>query len=727
MSLRARFLVLLFIALLPFLGVYLHTSISIHSERNDDLRRLAMSETTRFADELERIITGMKQLLVAAANAYDVTSRDCGAYMARLQESFEFISSAGFASPSGEVLCLNEPFPDRLSIADRAHFKRAVESRDFAVGDAAVGRVTGRSFLGFAYPVYDGTTRRLIGVVFASIKLSWLRGEFAKKAMSAEEVIVVTDGTGAVITSAPVATPPGTRLSSRWLTLLNEPRPGFVEENLNPLFSQQPQFVGYSPNAVPPYGLAVFVGLDQREATRAIVSATRSSIVAMSIALIAAVLLYLWFARRAIRVPLHRILEVLNRVQEGMAHTRTGLSKRQGELGQIGVAVDHLLDTLQTQDQQKRSAELDMQRSRDEALRVSAGKTQFLASASHDLRQPLQTLALTAQILAMRHVNDQDSRDIETIKRAVANLGAMVDSLADIAQIDRGLITPRIRPVYLNEVFKAMADEFRLVAQERKMGLVVASSDVWVRSDHTLLGRMIRNLISNALKFTPPGGQVTLMSAVDADSVTIQVKDTGMGIPKDKHEEIFEEFRQLHNPERNRQKGLGLGLAIVRSLSLLLQHPVKVESPPGGGAIFTINVPRSYAPDSDAMIEAAPVREFRGTVLLVEDNREVAEATRRLLICIGAHVRVSYTAEEAFRMLEDGRFDAVVSDYRLPGLSGLAVIERTQQKHAAAIGILMTADSSPELETLTRERHIRLLHKPADPSILLDALTCSLA
>jgi len=724
MLLRTRLVTLIIAAAAPLLAVALYDVRHHRAEGQDELRHLAAMHADVLSDELQRIIVGMEQQLVAAADSPVVISGvHCDDYMARVHKQFDFLSSFGFSNPEGEVVCLNEPFErGKLHNDDRHYFRHAVESNGFVIGEAVVGRQTGRRALTFAYPSRDERTGLLRGVVFASLKLDWLADQLSQKPLLPNTSVTIVDGNGSVLLHLPDNEHVGDRLPDRWLRLLTATEPGVIDNNEDLLFDDIPRIVGYVPATTKSYKLFVIVGLNKKQAIKAIESASRRGILTALIALSIGVLLTGLLSRYAIRRPLDRILAVANALKAGDIKARTGLTNRDTEFGQIGVAFDHLADTLSARQREKDVAELELRRSRDQAMRESASKAHFLASASHDLRQPLHALSLTAELLAARHREDDDAPAVDVIKRAVGNLGNMVDTLAEVAQLDAGMIVPKLQTVDTRALLASLKDEFAAVAAQRNMVIVIRPCEFCVRSDPVLLEHMARNLVSNAIRFTSEGGRVELACSLEGDRVRISVSDTGIGIPAEKHAEIFEEFRQLNNPERDRKKGVGLGLAIVQRLSRLLDHPVSVESQPGKGSTFGILVPRA-----SGVQEAAPrvsISDVRPglNVLLVEDDELVAQSTQQLLLSWGARVTLAKNADEAFALLERSSFEAVISDYRLPDESGFKVIARVRDRSPEAIATLVTADASRNIEKAAKAQNIALLRKPVQPMLLLSHL-----
>jgi two-component system, sensor histidine kinase len=224
------------------------------------------------------------------------------------------------------------------------------------------------------------------------------------------------------------------------------------------------------------------------------------------------------------------------------------------------------------------------------AEQANQAKSKFLAAVSHDLRQPVQALVFLNRLLAARLTGHPAEEMVNRHQAALDALTSLLDSLADISKLDAGMITPEIQEVSVMLLLERLHATYAPRFAAQRLKLKVVGCAVWVRSDPSLLARILGNLVDNALKYTEAGG-VVIGCRRRSDRLHIRVIDTGLGIPPERLNDIFEEFTQLANPERDRTKGLGLGLSIVQRLAQLLGHDVQVHSVPGRGSSFTVVVP----------------------------------------------------------------------------------------------------------------------------------------
>ena len=356
--------------------------------------------------------------------------------------------------------------------------------------------------------------------------------------------------------------------------------------------------------------------------------------------------------------------------------------------------------------ERRRTAEALSAASRQAEL-ASLAKSRFLAAASHDLRQPLQTLALLQGLLAKKVVGEKAQRLIGGIDEALGAMTGMLNTLLDINQIEVGAVKPEIVDVPMNELFDRLREELTYHAQAAGLALRMVPCALSVRSDPRLLEQMLRNLISNALKYTQRG-RVLVGCRRRQGKLRIEIWDTGIGIPPSELKAIFEEYHQVDNPARQRSQGLGLGLSIVKSLGELLGHPIWVRSRQGKGSVFSIEVPlqpsgHSSAADlhlrasDDTPAQTAP---RTGAILIIEDDPEIREHLKLFLNEEGYHVTAAVDGPAALEAAARGamRPDLVVADYNLPnGMNGVQVSQELSQGLDRRIPfIILTGDISTE-------------------------------
>lgn len=286
-----------------------------------------------------------------------------------------------------------------------------------------------------------------------------------------------------------------------------------------------------------------------------------------------------------------------NRTKQRVLHTGPD------ELGQLARGINSMADAVaQTQEDLVRrinEATASLRLERDSAAQAAESRSRFFAAASHDLRQPAHALGLFATRLERDARHSPLLPRIEQLVQSVKSLQQMLDELLDYSRLSGGVYQTSPRPIRASEVITALAEEFEPVARAKRLALRQHVSDCWLHTDPTLLNRILINLVSNALHYTEQGG-VLIACRRGAGYARIEVWDTGIGIPADQQQAVFEELVQLVNPERDPGKGLGLGLAIVKRTADLLGHPLRLRSRIGRGSCFSLTVPLATASDAPA-------------------------------------------------------------------------------------------------------------------------------
>jgi signal transduction histidine kinase/CheY-like chemotaxis protein len=359
---------------------------------------------------------------------------------------------------------------------------------------------------------------------------------------------------------------------------------------------------------------------------------------------------------------------------------------------------------------------------KDEAERGNRAKTRFLAAASHDLRQPMHALGLFVAELGQKPHAPDTRRLVEQIAISAETMENLLDSLLDISRLDVGALDRQIKPFPLQPLLERIEVDYRREAGLRGQRLRLRPTSLWVESDPLLLERILHNLISNALRYTP-GGTILVACRKRGRKVRIEVRDNGPGIAPEAQEAIFQEFVQLDNPERNRAKGLGLGLAIVRRLTDLLEHPLQLKSSPGRGSLFAIELPSAAPGILTDHHQPAPAQALaRLRVVLVDDDELALASTTGLLESWGCQVNAADTGAALLATLRPGDEapDIIVCDYQIAGTGdGLQLIEQLRGHFARQIpAVILSGDTSPATATAIQQADIPLLHKPVRPAKL---------
>jgi signal transduction histidine kinase/CheY-like chemotaxis protein len=365
------------------------------------------------------------------------------------------------------------------------------------------------------------------------------------------------------------------------------------------------------------------------------------------------------------------------------------------------------------------------------AARANRDKSRFLAAASHDLRQPMHALTLFAGALEKRLANSPDRPLMQNMNECIASLDRSFNAMLDISKLDAGVVEATRHSFPIRDVFRRLHMHFAGQAEAAHLQLRFKPGGKMVTTDPQLLERILGNLIQNAIKYTREGGVVVVARNANAGrDVSIEVWDTGRGIPEPELPRIFDEFYQLDNPQHDRTRGLGMGLAIVKRLVLLLGHSLEVSSRPARGTMFRIRVPgmdQSALEGMDVGAETVPSPIGNaGTLLVIDDEAKIRESTALLLEQWGYQAIVAGSGAEACaRAREYGQaIHAIISDLRLRnGETGLHAIDAVQHVLGQPLpALLVTGDTSEEQIQKVHDSGHMVLFKPVRPKELYSAL-----
>ena len=354
----------------------------------------------------------------------------------------------------------------------------------------------------------------------------------------------------------------------------------------------------------------------------------------------------------------------------------------------------------------------------EEAVRANESKSRFLASASHDLRQPLHALALLSAHAVDLSQDKKLTPVLQQIQTSTRVLGELIHALLDISRLDAGVMVPVLQQFRLQDVLDSVIDEAAIVAEGRGLSLRVRPTALWTESDPVMLARIIRNLVMNAIHYTATGG-VLVASRVRHGQLTIEVWDTGIGIAPADQQSVFEEFVQINNPSRESNHGVGLGLSIVAKLTSLLNHGIALRSRLGRGSVFSVTVPIANPARHTPPLAGAPsvaADAMRGVrVLLVEDDALVRNATHSLLLGWGCSCAIALDFPSALVSANAGtfEFDIIIADYRLGTATGVEVANAVRALAKRTIPVIViTGDIAISIDLSALNQPYAILGKP---------------
>ena len=427
--------------------------------------------------------------------------------------------------------------------------------------------------------------------------------------------------------------------------------------------------------------------------------------------------------------PLMEILDAVRAISAGNFRVRLPLTAR-SELRELQQGINQMSEALQ-------SFQEDMQHQVDEATaglveqknaaeQANQSKSKFLAAASHDLRQPMHAISLYVEALKPRLQGREAAATLEKIDAAVVAMEGLFNSILDVSKLDAGVVVPEMSPVSVKSLLHGLYEDFQYEAAKKGIRLRMRCGSGLVLTDPVLLGRILRNLVSNAIRYTDRGG-VLLTARRRGEVFRFQVWDTGRGIAKEHLPQVFQEFFQVGNPHRDRSQGLGLGLAIVDRLAKLLGYPLTVRSMPGAGTIISVDVPMLRAQVENVSDKEATLVDMtllRGRVAVVDDDAMVRDSLAGLLREWGLEVWAASDQAELLAEIKTAP-DVLITDYRLGEGDGLALADALARALplASCQEIVITRDTSPAGVRALEASGYPVLHKPVRPARLRALLT----
>ena len=437
------------------------------------------------------------------------------------------------------------------------------------------------------------------------------------------------------------------------------------------------------------------------------------------IALLFVISMVLVIVRMNISKPLQLLTDSINRYTplhkvEEFEDEKVILA-REDELGRMGRSFNRLKQDLWEQSEGLQNAKID-------AERANKAKSLFLASASHDLRQPLNAMQMYIAALQSKVKDKEILRIIEDINSVSISTARLLNALLDVSELEVGAIKPRFESFSVNNMLISIFQSFLPLAKDKGLNFRVVPSSLYVRSDPALLERILGNFMSNAIRYTNKGS-VLIGCRKRGDKVVIEVWDTGCGISDDQMSLIYEDFYQIENKERDRGKGLGLGLALAKRLAESLEHSINSKSTLGAGSCFSVAVDIAENNTEKNQDESfMNIMNLSGAnILLVEDDMDVLKATKQLLESWGCKVKTARNKDEVMNLIKENPYDnpdIILADNRLPGdASGIDITYLIQEKLQASIPcVIMTGDVERNHVQSIIDQGFPVLLKPIQPA-----------
>ena len=603
-SLRARLLLLVLLAVIPALGLTLYTNLEERQLRKAQVQEQAMRLSRLVSADHERLIEDARRLLVTLARLPAVRDRNraaCNALFADLLTQHSSYANLGVVDANGSIFCSALPMTGPVYAGDRAFFRRALETRDFAIGEYQVGRITGKATVNFGYPVL-GDAGHVRAVVFAALDLAWLNELASQAGLPPGSMLTVIDRNGTILSRYPDDGKWVGKLMPESLVLkaiLTQQGNGTTEapgtDGIPRLFSFAP-FGGAAQSA----NAYVSVGIPA-----AVAFAGANQILARNLAALGLVaglaLAAAWVGGNLFIVrQIQALVRATKRVAAGELGVRTGLPQGQGELSQLAGAFDQMAESLERaherrlleEELRRKNYQLEQQNlAIQEANRL---KTEFVSMVSHELRTPLTSIQGYAELLLEdEQIAGEERESLTIVKKNADRLLGLINDLLDLSRIEAGRVDLQRTSLDLARLIPEVAGSLRplIEAKRQRLRLDLAEALPAVWADANRVTQILTNLISNAHKYTLVEGSITVAARRDDGFVRVDVSDTGVGLSPEDQAQLFTKFFRAHDRSLQAGGGTGLGLVITRLLVELHGGRITVSSAPGKGSTFSFSLP----------------------------------------------------------------------------------------------------------------------------------------
>jgi signal transduction histidine kinase/ActR/RegA family two-component response regulator len=690
-SLRSRLMLLVALAITPIavmtvMGGLREREAAIRASQ-ENLQRLTGLAAANEAQSLERA----RQILVDLVSVPDLmgpTDR-CNALLADVLDRNEGYANFGLIRLDGEVTCSAVPMLHPVNLGDRRHFRRAVAERRFIAGDYVFGRVIRRHTINLTYPVID-RSGRVVAVVFSAMDLAGLDTFINDINLPLGSILETADSGGLLISRRP--DPErwfGKKISADLLKAMRNPALAPVvlrgEDGVERLHA----FARVGGPSLSEY--TVTIGVPVETITASAREAQLMSLLGLGATTLLA-LLAAWLAGDILIVQrVRKLMDTARRIAAGELQARSGIAYGNEEIGRLAAALDEMAAALQAKEAARSQAEREL-RAADQR------KDEFLAMLAHELRNPLAPISTGAHLLKLLHSdNAQITQTCAIIARQVEHMTSLVDDLLDVSRVTRGLVSLSTQVLDLRKVVDDAAEQVRplITARRHKVVLDLPSAPSRVKGDHKRLVQVVANLLGNATKYTPEGGHITLCLGEEGDSHVLTVRDDGIGMEAGLVDRVFDLFTQAERTPDRSQGGLGLGLALARSLVELHGGSVSAASPGlGKGSTFTVRLPRF---EQEAELQVAEAVRHAATaqaplrVLVVDDNLDAAHTLNLFLAAAGHRVEIAYNALDAIDMAKVFAPQVCLLDIGLPDLDGNELARRLRTLPQTREAVLVAA------------------------------------
>jgi two-component system, sensor histidine kinase and response regulator len=602
-ALTGRLFLLVTIAVMPALVIQAVNEYYLRLARADDIRKQVIQTTNQFGEEIGELREGARQLLLTLAQLDAVKfqrSESCNSLFANLKARYANYAELGAANTEGQIFCTSGG-GSVGSVADAPFFRRAMAQSGLAVGNYWIDPTNAKKMIHFAAR-FEDDAGRIAGVVYAALDLDWLSEHLKERGLSPTASILIADREGNIIARLPHPEQlVGKNMRKTHEGIMDGKKAGWEEargvDGVTRIF-------GYVPSALPPKDFFLSAGQSKEEAFAAIDNATSRGVGLILAGLFAALFAVWGFGRRFIERPIGELVEVTSQWRDDNYKARFRIRDLSSEIGRLGMAFNEMADALALRQAAQRRAEEEMrqlnatlERRTIDLEEANKAKSRFLANVSHEIRTPLNGVLGMLELARRTDLAPKQQQYIEGARRSAETLLGVISGVLDLSKIESGRVELETAAFDLRDTVEDATDLFAEIASEKRLELsclIPSSLPTGLIGDPERLRQVLTNLIGNAVKFTEQGEVRVRVDPleVEASSVLLsfEVTDTGIGIPADKHQHIFDAFVQADSATTRRYEGTGLGLTITKQLCETMGGSIDVSSEPGCGSRFRFTV-----------------------------------------------------------------------------------------------------------------------------------------
>ena len=635
-GLTGRLFLLVVLAVVPALGIQAWNEYDQRIAREDDIRQHVIEITRQFGEEIGVLREGARQLLLTLAQLDPVKFQQpdaCSALFSKLRSRFANYNLLGAADTSGRVFCASGHASS--SVTDQPFFTRAIAQPGLAVGNYWVDPANGQKMIHFAER-FDGDDGHVAGVVFAGLDLAWLSEHLKERGLSPTSSILIADREGNIIARLPhPELLVGKNMRNSHESLMDGDETGW-EESIG--VDGTMRIYGFVPTALPPKDFFLSVGQSKAEAFAAIDGATLRGVALILAGLLAAIYAAWAGGRKFIRRPIDDLLKVTSEWRNGNYNARAHLEDRASEIGRLGSAFDEMANALATRYAAQQRAEEELRHLNAtletriaqrtiELENASRAKSQFLANMSHEMRTPLLGVLATLELVRQSELVPTQQRRVETAWHSAETLLSIINEVLDLSKIEVGKVELERSAFDLRTIVEEVTEAFSNLAYGKGLELacfVPADLPTALVGDPGRLRQILTNLIGNAIKFTECGEVGVRVQMIEQNVssalMSFEVSDTGIGIPAEKREQIFEAFTQADGSTTRPYGGTGLGLTIAKHFCEMMGGAIHVMSDPGVGSTFRFTAQFGLQNEVPNNAEIASRACNNVRVLVISDN-----------------------------------------------------------------------------------------------------------